>query len=209
MARPDVPPNKQFSIDNRALAPFQNVQLKNNPLSIFTTNPDAEIPALFQDSKPADFANLKASYSPEGSNGGSGTGGGGPLDYNYNSLSDPSEPVYPLNNDFTTGAKPNINPNAELLYNNNNGGNQMIDMTIGARPNSPVEYPGLAYSGRYNPNELMRTNSGDIFVQGPASVTRPRTENDIGIENNNTTVICENNPAVSFSNNLMINRDLM
>ena len=206
MATPFSPPNKLVSIDNRHIAGYQVNQLQNNPLSIYTVNPNAEIPAFFSYVQPQDFStivNEPADTLPQ------------PSDRVGNG--DNSVQVYPVQNDFTVMGSigKEVNSNSALIYNTQGLDQKSNPFLVQSQKfNTDPIFMGKAYGdmtdktlnhkitlgGPNEPNVYgALTNNYTMESQMVQGVQNPQYKST-GV---NTTV-CEGNKALDFSNPLVL-----
>jgi hypothetical protein len=195
VAVPNANPNKLVGIDDRQLATYQNIQLKHNPLSMFTNNPDGDVPSFEADTDPDDFSDLIT--------GGSDNASAYETDKKANgSLSYLGQNVYPLNG--SVYEIDTSNPNANIVYNDQteNDYNPMISQGSSRVVNRDPSFSGLAYSGTFNKDEY-----------GPDNTLVPLEYNDVGMENGPIITkdgpqVCKSNYALNFgSNTLYLDKD--
>jgi hypothetical protein len=183
-AVPRANPNKLFAEDTRQLATYQVEQLRNNPLSIFTVNPEGNIPGFDCDPEPDNFSTMKnkreADFKSFFENG---------LTVDQNSIF--PEYVYPSNDPYLEMP----NANATIVYNlpldSRASVNPMIALGSSNTVNSDASFSGKCYSSNYVP----------VYDN---NVYRPRTIGDIGMINYNTDTICETSKGLSFENPLIL-----
>jgi hypothetical protein len=158
MAVPHPSPNKLIGEDNRQIASYQIDALKQNPLSIYTTNPNGEVPKLFCDVEPDNFSALVNDRQKQ-------------LDEMAKSLNGPgSVEVYPrdgtpLNNNNLQ----NENPNMAIVYNslgqtplndpNTENYNPMISQGSPNIPNTDPTFSGTCYSGSLPLGSQIQTST--------------------------------------------------
>lgn len=223
MATPHAAPNKLFGIDDRQLASYQVEKLKENPLSIFTTNPDGEIPEFGANTAPDDYSSLvmsrdsqtdallKAQKVPKATNPKGGIGGIEPVN------------VYPPDANVLN-INENNNPNMNIVDNKSLDSTEKFNRLIGQGSsravNSDPIFSGKAYSGQFghvpgtNPDKLGPTNPNDpITIGGPdpgmvygaIGEIVPRQENDVGMINPTMgNMVCKPNDALDFSTPLIL-----
>jgi hypothetical protein len=215
MAVPRAAPNKLMAVDDRQLASYQNEQLKNNPLSMYTNNRDGGIPSFMNDVEPTDYSDMitvEDDAAPDNSN---------------KQKFDMSMPVYPKNNNTNNGINGD-NPNSVVVYNSQteNDYNPLISSGSSRLPNSSgsigvlndnpnanarPRFEGHGYSGKFDPNATVETQSGSVQVYGPTCNYRPMGPGDRGLQSgpvrgsDGTVLVAEQNPALAFSNSLMLN----
>ncbi len=211
IAAPTSSANKTIALDDRQIANYQVMQLKNNPLSIYTTNPNGEIPNLYAFNSPTTYSSL----SPEPQNIA--------LDRINNQFTqnqiDTSGGIghlYPVNvypptgNIVKTDTKnPVMNIFNGLGFDNSPEKpyfNPMLEQGSSNYYKEPV-FQGISYSGTF----INNTNKDSIY--GPTQTYRPREYGDAGIEHpiemNGQEYVCEGNRALSYNtDDLYINRNL-
>jgi hypothetical protein len=183
-------PNKLLEIDDRQIASYQVDQLKNNPLSIFTNNPNGSIPGFDCLEEPDNFSNMTnkreadfKSFFEEG------------LTINPKTING-SQYVYPTEYDVELP-----NPNAAIVYNLSLNSleevNPLISLGSSNVSTNIPEFSGGCYSGKYTPSYGTDYDT-NIYV--------PRTSSDIGMQNLNIgDLICESGKSMSFTNPLILN----
>jgi hypothetical protein len=160
MATPEANTNRMFGIDSRQIAGYQVSQLQNNPLSIYTTNPQAAIPGFECDIEPDDFSSVIQSKS------------------NVTATS-PTSPalsavsVYPVKS--MGGVMGMVtNPNSDLIYNSPGpeafGGEAPMNSFLSHEyvSNSNPQFSGKCYSGDIDLNQRITIGGPDEpYVYGP------------------------------------------
>jgi hypothetical protein len=204
--------NRLFGMDDRQTASYQVDQLKNNPLSCFTTNAGGVIPPLMSYTEP-DTYNSMIPASPEQFikllDGQLGPGPNAGLGHNL------PVSIYPMNGDWAT---PDIkNPVMNIMngFGYNNEWNPMLEQGSSRYQKEPV-FSGHAYSGQFINNQDPNTQQSpphmpqtQYNVYGPDSKTRPREQGEIGIENPVNGVVCDGNRALSYvTDDYVIDRNL-
>lgn len=116
-------PNKIMAVDDRQIAGYQVQQLKDNPLSIYTTNRDARIPGFECDVTPDNYSTIVT------------TEDNSEVQHNvYDGINNAVQ-VYQSNK--------NENPNSKFVY--QDPGNPFLQQ--GGRANSSPTFSGKCYSG--------------------------------------------------------------
>jgi hypothetical protein len=185
LAVPTFAPNKIVGEDNRQIASYQNSQLKKNPLSIYTNDPDAKIPTFMADTNPTDYSDFVTQRDKDLE----------PLGMDVQNSKQTAENVYPPDENVLEIS--NINANANVVYNTNteNDYNPFISQGSSAKLNNPIKFEGHAYSGRFENNPNPPTGSDSVSVFGP--------DNTIDSDGQ-----CKPNPALDYGlNTLVINDD--
>lgn len=207
-ANPRAAINKEVGIDSRQIASYQVEQLHNNPLSQYTTKPDAPIPGFECDAQPSNYSTMVNKREEE-----------------YKVYFEDLKP-----NNWTgatpvpgraAGSAPNVyqqytgapaNPNASVVYNMSMNSAETVNPFI-AQGSSDVattkaEFTGKCYSNNFAPGQTIGTNSGmnPPTIYGP-NKSDPRTVSDIGFMNqqNNSPSVCIPNPSLDFTNPLILN----
>ena len=166
MATPEANTNRMFGIDSRQIAGYQVSQLQNNPLSIYTTNPEAAIPGFECDIEPDDFSTMVSTRSRSES-------------FAVPQLGPKAVPVYPVKS--MGGVMGLTNPNSDLIYNppgaNEVRGRSPIGpgstgdnpfLTHEYVPNSNPQFSGKCYSGDIDVNQRITIGGPDEpYVYGP------------------------------------------
>ena len=105
--RPNI--NRMINVDTRQIAGYQVNQLQNNPLSIYTVNPDAPIPGFECLVEPSEFSTMvnerKSKLHQPDEPGQSGWSDGKVVE------------VYPVKSTRGMGGVMDRNPNSDLVYN--------------------------------------------------------------------------------------------
>jgi hypothetical protein len=205
-AIPHANPNKLVSVDDRSTASYQVEQLKNNPLSIFTDNPEGRIPNLYADNAPSDYSPLVPDNDPIASN-----------ESRINSSTSSkgmtgAVQVYPKGGDVRNNEN-DTNANASVVYNSLGSDglyNPLIEQGSSRKVNQDPKFSGRAYSGKFENNKDNVTIGGrnGPEVYGSTNKRVPREYNDRGIENEGTSTVCKPNDALKFADTLLIERDL-
>lgn len=197
MAVPNPSPNKLIGIDDRQLATYQVNTLQSNPLSIFTTNPDADVPSFFKDNEPDDFSDLIVERDESIKE---------ILDKQEKDPNFNVENVYPPGNNFTE--QDNENPNVKLLDGSNYFGeyNPLISQGSSRDVNNNPDFNGLGYSGKFSKDGKNPNDKGQLGVEVyGGNGHRERDFLDFGFTNHSTLETCEPNRALSFENTLILN----
>jgi len=205
-----INPNKLRAVDDRQTAGYLVDQLQQNPLSMYTINPNNPLPEFYADIKPDNYSTM--------------------IQKNSKSLSQPkpkyegmesSVAVYPVLN-----GKPS-NPNADFIYNMSLDSNQEVNTFIiqESTLNNKPTFSGKAYSGdvNYNWNNQGKSNNtnritlggqdepqvyGNLYnqIQMPSGmaqgINNTRLQSRQGELNN--PAICEGNPQLNFATNTLI-----
>ena len=208
MPTPHAAPNKLFGMDDRQLASYQVEHLKDNPLSIYTTNPNGEIPGFFANQQPDDFSPLVNASDNETKeildsqpNPDFPKGGIGGLD---------AVNIYPPNADVLEINKennPNMNIVGNLSLDSKLDFNRMIGQGSSRSVNSNPTFSGKEYSGQFgsvpnkkNPNDPVTLGGPDKpKVFGELAKQVPRQENDVGMINPTGDTVCKPNKALTFA----------
>lgn len=210
-AVPRGAPFKSMAVDDRQLAAYQVEQLHNNPLSIYTTSPNAPTPGFDCMEEPDNFSNMVSKRESD-YKGYFESGGAYLVDPKSTEVVDWTAPtgstgaidVYPQ----TSGIK--VNPNYEVVYNMNLDSplitNPMIAQGSSSKVRDSASFSGKCYSGNFVPGQTITNKGGN----NPPSVyagsyTQPRTEMDQGLMNNRSSQICVPDRSLSFANPLVLN----
>lgn len=211
-------PNKLQGVDDRQLAGYQVQNLGKNPLSIFTTNPEGEIPGFECYVQPRDYSTMK--------NGDNECPAPNQHRESYKGI-DATVAVYPN----ADARNPRVNPNAELVYNestDSTDANTFIKQPARVA-NTVPDIGGTCYSGRSvygwntkgqgNQSSATRTKTSSggnkPEVYGSLHKTSGRFEPGMarGIKNPqlqkemtymNPPRVCEGNKAFNFAQNTLI-----
>lgn len=204
--RPNI--NKEVGLDDRQLASYQVEQLHVNPLSQYTTNPDAPIPGFFCDSEPDNFSTMINERETQAEKWFKDL-----KPNNYVGASQvPGRAAGSAPNVYEQYTGAQANPNADVVYNlslnSKEQYNPMISMGSSGVATSNPEFSGSCYSGRFVPGYKTSTSSGSNppTVYGPNKEFR-RTQGDVGFMNPgayNSNTICEGNPSINFANPLVL-----
>lgn len=203
-AVPTGNPYREFGVDDRQIASYQVEQLRNNPLSQYTINPNAPIPKFECMAEPDNFSAMVNKREESFKNYFEGD----PVKNWLEGLSGGIN-VYPLYSSST------VNSNSEVVYNMNldtaQTVNPMISLGSSSIARTEPNFGGLCYSGQFTPGEQI-DNSGGI---NPPYIYRgtyssPRTQADTGFMNPNPgNNICTYDRSLSFSNPLILqNRNI-
>jgi hypothetical protein len=208
-------PNRLMAVDDRQIAGYQVNQLQQNPLSIYTTNPDAAIPGFDCHVEPDDYSTMKQKSNL--SQPKTGYGGMENTVQNMRSI-----PVY-QNHSGTT-----INPNAGMIYNkqtlDSNNVNQFLVQK--SEVNDKPTFSGKCYSGDTNfgwNSQGKSDNQHRISIGGKdgpivnygnlhssvnipsgmaQGINNPRLQTrQSGLK---TADVCEGNRALNFATNTLI-----
>lgn len=197
-AKPQPTINKEVAIDNRQLASYQVEQLHANPLSQYTTDPDAPIPTFFVDSNPKSYSSMIATSERELKEW--------LANMPKNNYAPPAVPaVYEQH----SGRPENVN--AEVVYNMSLNSTEEFNPFIsqGSSRHVPtvVDVRNKGYSGYLNVGDHIATNSGSDppRIYGPDKLY-PRTQSDIGMMNTHAgNMLCAPNKSLKFANPLVLN----
>ncbi len=193
-----ISPNKLVAIDDRQTAGYQVIQLKNNPLSIYTDKPDADIPPLNCYVEPLDYSPIIEKDPDRNSETKTGA-----RDTAYQGLEN-SVQVYPTN----TGTQ--INPNASVVYNQPQGQVDNPFLVRERQPNSNPQLGGKCYSGDINMewdakgdrvdrlNPYVKLDTHDQMYPGTAQGI-PNHQLQNAQYRQNPPEVCEPNPALDFA----------
>jgi hypothetical protein len=191
-------PYKEFGVDDRQVASYQVEQLRNNPLSQYTTNPNGSIPGFECVDQPDSYSSMvnkrENEYKKYFESG----------DGMINNGMMPSIDVY----EQYTGKK--VNPNAEVVYNlslnSKEDVNPMIALGSSSVARTQADFSGKCYSGQFIPGYTIGQQGGNnppaIYGEG---YMRPRTEIDQGFMNRNTNTVCVADKSMKFANPLILN----
>ncbi len=203
MATPKANVNRMFGVDSRQIAGYQINQLQNNPLSIYTINPNAPIPGFECDISPDDFSSMRSVERErvEVGSPSSQSGAGSAVE------------VYPVKSRGMGGvmgmAKPN--PNSDFVYNHTGFSEQMPFLSHRYVPNDNPQFTGRCYSGDIDLNQRITLGGPDEpyvygslcneetrmlpgMAQGIPNQPLQRSQND-----RNPRVVAEGNRALSFA----------
>lgn len=217
MTAPKPSANKLIGLDDRQIASYQVTALKNNPLSIFTSNAAGEIPNLYAFNQPNTYTSmtpapkakivkrLNNDRTQAQKNTDGGIGGLNPQN------------VYPPGNSV-------LNTNTKNPVMNIFGGvgfdkdpfteyyNPMLEQGS-SNFYRTAEFEGRSYSG--TGPFVSNTSPGPNIVYGPTETFRPYERGgDVGIEQiltgpDGNQYVCEGNRALSYvTDDLIIDRDL-
>jgi len=161
MATPEANTNRMFGIDSRQLAGYQVSQLQNNPLSIYTTNPEAAIPGFECHIEPDNFSTMlsKSQQSTPPA---------------VPQLGPKAVPVYPVKS--MGGVMGLTNPNSDLIYNPPGPESFSEGVASNNNPflshefvhNSDPQFSGKCYSGDLDVNQRITLGGPDEpYVYGP------------------------------------------
>jgi len=191
-------PYRNFGIDDRQIAAYQVVQLHNNPLSQYSTNPSGPVPSFECMAEPDNFSTMVNKFEKDY--------------YKY------FEEDYPPNWLIGTTGGQNIyhqysgkpvNSNAALVYNlsldSESKVNPMIALGSSSVSTSAPSFTGKCYSGNFVPGQSI----GDLGGDNPPKVYggqsyRPRTLGDEGILNKSAKDVCIPDKSVRFVNSLIL-----
>ena len=192
-------PNKLVAVDDRQLAGYQIGALQNNPLSIYSRNPDGEIPGFECDVEPDTYSTVLDEEEKDEYEG---------IESAIESFGQSVYPQY-------EGKE--INPNSALVYNLNIDSEVNRFLSSQRSLNLEPSYSGLCYGDRQNvTNREINTSSGENkpFVYGPTStLAEYGSYMAQGIENNilqkqqgqlNPPSVCEGNRALNFAGNTLV-----
>ncbi len=197
LAKPRMNPNKYIGVDDRQIASYQVEKLRDNPLSIYTVNPDSEVPSFYKDNKPDDYSDLKTARDAE-------------IDDILKNQKKPknenfSVNVYPDNNNVLDNNNDN---NSNMAIVNSKGFNRMVDMGSSRSINNEPEFSGHAYSGKFsedgkNPNE--KTSDG-LSIYGSTNNYVPIHPGDGGFIPTKDGKECVPNDALNFTGTLILDK---
>ena len=176
---PSANSNRMVSIDSRQIAGYQVQQLKNNPLSIYSTNLHAPIPKFECTDNPEDYSNMINKREED------------LVKYFENSpYSDMTEAVHPKYSD-TSG--PSSNPNTGIVFNLN------YDSDV-----NPLISLGAPTFTKSNGNFMSHCYSGTIENEFNNNY-RKRDDNDLGmISFQLNDKVCEPNNAIMYANPMVL-----
>jgi hypothetical protein len=214
MATPKPAANKLFGINDRSLASYQVEHLRDNPLSMYTVNPNGEIPKFFQDNKPDDYSSLIQENKKNIIERVKNVDNSGDFGIAVN--------VYPKGGSVLNNSQNNAN--AKVVYNEiselssdsvSNNYNPMISQGSSTRTNTDPTFSGHAYSGEFstdkkNPQEKMLLDPNGVVYTPNKNV--PMQSNDFGMENGpintpNGQEVCKPSKPLYFTSELELNRD--
>jgi len=210
LAVPHANPNKLVGEDNRNIAFYQVSQLKENPLSIYTSKPDGFIPNLYADNAPDNYSSMVVSnpgrreeelnkdFEKVRNNELNGQG---------------SVAVYPKDDSVLTNESIE-NSNESVVYNKLGSAgifNPLIEQGSSRTLNDDPLFSGKAYSGKFINDEKITiggTNTGDEVakVYGDPFKMEPRPY--FAITESNGPEMKVPNKALKFADELVIDRDL-
>jgi hypothetical protein len=209
---PSSRPNKLMAVDDRQLASYQVGQLHNNPLSMFTTNPDGPIPGLECQQNPDNYSTM---VNRRGSEFNEYFNDSSPNNWEEENVS--AINVYQQ----YTGRKTNTNSSVvyNMSLNTKEESNPFIAQGSSSVVTTSPEFSGKCYSGKFVPGkqiggQFSKFNGfGDVGGQNPPSVygknkIEPKTVGEIGFMNplaNNNKTICESDRSLNFANPLVLN----
>ncbi len=209
MMAPRPTTNKEVGIDDRQLASFQVEQLHNNPLSQYTTNPDAPIPGFMCNPEPNNFSTMVNKRESETTKWFKDI-----KPDNYTGATPvPGRAAGSAPNVYKQYTGAQANPNSDVVYNlslnSKEEYNPMISMGSSGVATSQPEFSGACYSGKFSPGYKIGTASGSNppVVYAP-NQGEPKTVSEIGFMNPgayNAKQFCESDPAVRFANPLVLN----
>jgi hypothetical protein len=208
-AKPRPTINKEVGIDDRQIASYQVEQLNNNPLSQYTTNPNAPIPGFFYDSQPETFQTMTNERSNQTEKWFK------EIEMKPNNWSDasqiPGRSAGSAINVYEQYQGQQVNPNAAIVFNMSLNTEEEFNPLISSGSSRSVatsqpDFTGKGYSGNFVPDYPIHTNGGinQPNVYG-GNVYRNRDPSDVGMMNNSTSKVCEPNRSLSFANPLILN----
>lgn len=203
-------PNKLQAVDDRQIAGYQVNQLQQNPLSIYTVNPESKIPSLFEFIQPDSYSTMV--QEPE-------TNLRQPK-AQYEGLEN-SVQVYPTINEKQE------NPNAAVVYNQSIDSTDPVNQFVVQDPklNSQPTFTGKAYSGNVNfgwDKQGQAKNAekitlggqnepgvyGNLYSSVPFSQGMAQGIQNTSLQNQQENMrppnVCEGNPALDFATNTLI-----
>jgi hypothetical protein len=213
-----ISPNKLVGVDDRQIAGYQVEQLQQNPLSIFTRNPDSDIPGFGTNSQPDNYSTMKQknlrelrqpSVKYEG------------MEKSIQSMNK-SIPVYP-----NKSGNEEINSNASVVYNqsmNDSMANPFLvqEHELNKHPTISGKSYGDSSPHTWNSQGVSKQNSrislgggnepsvyGNLYnsvhiepgvAQGISNNRLQKQQDDI----NSNSDVCEGNPQLSFATNMLV-----
>ena len=211
-------PNKLMAVDDRQIAGYQVEQLQQNPLSVFTINPNAQIPGFEEYTQPQSFSTMVQKPRSEIRQPSKSYQGFEKTVENMKSI-----PVYPSANGS------NVNPNSALVYNQNineDGANQFL--VHENKLNTDPRIVGKSYSNQtdYGWNaQGIATNNDQIGTITLGGQNEPKVYGNLynsvnipsgmaqGINNQrlqsqqskmDNPNVCQGNPQLSFATNMLV-----
>ena len=210
-----ISPNKLVGVDDRQIAGYQVEQLQQNPLSIFTINPNNPIPGFEADVQPNNYSTMKQKNITELRQPAVKYEGMERSVENMKSI-----PVY------QNKSGSNVNPNAAFVYNQSiNDSNANPFLVQKHELNTQPKFSGKSYSGdvNYSWNSQGISNEKDTITLGGQNEPKvygnlynsvhmnsgmAQGINNVRLQqqqsNLNNPNICEGNPQLNFATNMLV-----